>query len=164
MKPPPVTPAAFRTEHLRVWCVRGVSSPKQQHGPRLMFIACLDTETDDWPGIVATCMVFPAFGHWVDWLEVVESERRRGIATELLAGIQQHLGVTLTAEGLSRKGTEVAWSDVLEISVEPYPFVNESHVHAVALRPAGNLGPGLLDPLPHCCASVHSRAPCTGRA
>ncbi len=87
---------AFETDHLRVWEIMGVPSERYEHTPRRMFIACLKDE--DWPGVVASMSVWPLNSNYVDWIEVIANERRKGYATELVRGCEKWLGEELRVD------------------------------------------------------------------
>lgn len=99
---PPLQQAAFETARLRVFELHAEPCPGPGGiGPRRMFVA-VHREVI-WPGIVATCSVWPAYGNAIDWIEVIQRERGKGVATELLAGIEAHIGEPLSGETLVDK-------------------------------------------------------------
>lgn len=98
----------FRTARMRVWEVVGVPSPKARHIEHRMFIATLDDGKTDWPGVVASCSIVDVdWATFVDWLEVVEPLRRKGLGMELLQAIDARYG-ELKTSGASRAGNRLS--------------------------------------------------------
>lgn len=93
---------AFETKNLRVFEVYAAPRAVGFSAPRRMFVATL--REIDWPGIVATCSVFEESGNYVDWLEVIECQRRKGYATELVDGIAEFLGEALELDAVTEAG------------------------------------------------------------
>jgi hypothetical protein len=96
---------AFETSRLRVFEV--AVKPTNIHSVRRLFVAFrLDDES---PGVAATVLMWDAAqsgSHlpWVDWLETSTSCRRDGIATELVEGIERHLGAQLDLSPVTAEG------------------------------------------------------------
>ena len=89
----------FETARLRVYATW--VTPNDENIERQLYIAFRTDE--DRPMVCATCLVFRSL-KYVDWLEVASEYRRKRFATELLKGIENHLGFELQADGGSSDG------------------------------------------------------------
>lgn len=98
---------AFLTPSLKVYehlVPLDGESETEHFPPRRLYLATIIGEGGF--GIVANCSISPpiaAMPHVVDWIEVRERFRGRGFATEMLRGIELHIGQPVSGESLVDK-------------------------------------------------------------
>ena len=99
----PVTKTAFKTSRLIVYSYKLRMSNKDI--PRTVF---LGFEKDcEFPRLIVSATVWvesPFDGNYLEWLEVVLSQSRRGYATEFRVGLKKHLGGELSSDPTTEEG------------------------------------------------------------
>lgn len=93
---------AFKTERFAVSHVHCERNDDFGFAGRDVYIAFHRDE--DLPRPVCVVTLFDATAvNWVEWVEVPTDERRKGIATEVLRGLEQHVG-SLELSGVTDEG------------------------------------------------------------
>jgi hypothetical protein len=89
---------AFVTERFNVSHVHCERNPERGMCGRDVYIA-FHRDLD----IPSPACIVTLFGNWVEWVEVPEEMRRHGIASEVLTGLEKHVGC-LELTGVTESG------------------------------------------------------------
>lgn len=94
---------AFETERLQVFAVL-CQRHKDDCFDKMVYLAFW--QHLDKPAVICTATINHGtlIGDFVEWVEVKEGERRQGVATEVLKGIEKHAGKELLLTGVSEAG------------------------------------------------------------
>lgn len=99
----PVTQAAFTTQRLAVYSYK--IRIRSDNLPRTVFLG-FDIDCE-FPLLIVSATVWlksPYIGNNVEWIEVIESHKRAGFATEFWHGLKEHLGGELIGTPVTESG------------------------------------------------------------